>query len=136
MLHLCMFNFISDSMKKILFLMICLTSLIMYSCDNNKPTFTRAAIMSEDYVKVRMKYPAEVEFEGDRRGSENGTNEYDVFQKFTAKNAFGVKSSYVYKIHMIYKGGDWSDINNWTYDLLTIEDISTGEQSKYLSPAD
>ena len=92
--------------------------------------------MSEEFVSSRMKYPAEVEFDGDRRGAETSSNEYNVFQKFTAKNAFGVKSSYVYKIHMIYKTGDWADINNWTYDELTIEDISTGKQNVYRSPSD
>ncbi len=116
--------------------MVCLASLILYSCEDNKPTFTRAAIMSEEFVSSRMKYPAEVEFDGDRRGAETSSNEYNVFQKFTAKNAFGVKSSYVYKIHMIYKTGDWADINNWTYDELTIEDISTGKQNVYRSPSD
>lgn len=123
-------------MKKCLFFMVCFVTLILTACEDNKPTFTRAAIISEEFVSPRMKYPAEVKFDGDRRGSETSANEYDVFQKFTAKNAFGVKSSYVYKIHMIYKSGDWTDINSWTYNLLVIEDVSTGEQHKYNSPTD
>lgn len=123
-------------MKKCLFLTTYLVVLFLTACEDNKPTFARAAIISEDFVSPRMKYPAEVEFEGDRRGSETSPNEYDVYQKFTAKNAFGVKSSYVYKIHMVYKSGDWTDVNSWTYDSLIIEEISTGEQHKYNSPTD
>lgn len=122
-------------MKKYWYVLSLITLLIL-SCDDNKPTFIRAAIMSEDFVAPRMRYPAEVEFDGDRRGSEKSNNEYIVYQKFTAKNAFGVKDSYVYKIHMIYKSGDWTDINSWTYDLLTIENVSTGKQYKYYSPND
>ena len=125
---------LADSIS--LLLITCLIAVLLTSCEDNKPTFTRAAIISENFVSPRMKYPAEVEFEGDRRGSETSQNEYDVFQKFTAKNAFGVKSSYVYKIHMIYKSGDWTDVNSWTYDSLVIEEISTGEQHKYNSPTD
>ena len=117
--------------------MLMIFSTIFITCDDsNKASFTRAAIISEDFVTPRMRFPAEVEFDGDRRGSETSTNEYDVFQKFTAKNAFGVKVSYVYKIHMIYKSGDWADINNWTYNALIIEDISTGQQFRYSSPED
>lgn len=115
--------------------MLILLSLVSISCDDsNKSSFTRAAIISEEFVSPRMKFPAEVEYDGDYRGSETSTNEYDVFQKFTAKNSFGVKSSYIYKIHMIYKSGDWSDKNNWTYNSLIIEDVSSGEQFRYSSP--
>lgn len=121
-------------MKNVLPILLGLISLILVSCEDNKPTFTRAAIMSEDFVAARMRFPAEVEYDGDRRGSETGTNEYIVYQKFTSKNAYGVKVSYIYKIHMIYKFGDWTDINSWTYDSLIIEDIATGQQYKYYSP--
>lgn len=37
---------------------------------------------------------------------------------------------------MIYKSGDWTDVNSWTYDSLVIEEVSTGEQYKYNSPTD
>lgn len=124
-------------MKRLYFLLFCLLGLFVCSCDDsNKATFTRAAVISEGYVTQRLRFPEEVDFNGDYRGSETSKNEFDVYQKFTAKNAFGVKVSYVYKIHMIYKSGDWSDINNWTYDNLVIEDVSTGEQFRYNSPTD
>ena len=122
-------------MKKILFLMVALVAMI--ACDDLKqPSFTKAAIKSESFVSVRMKYPAEVEFDGDYRGCETGPNEYNVLQKFTAKNAFGVKSSYIYKINMLFKGGEWTEQSSWTYDKLIIEDLQTGEQYKFYSPDD
>lgn len=81
-------------MKNVLPILLGLISLILVSCEDNKPTFTRAAIMSEDFVTARMRFPVEVEYDGDRRGSETGTNEYSVYQKFTSKNTYGVKVSY------------------------------------------
>lgn len=124
-------------MRRYFYLILMLFSLVCVSCDDsNKPSFTRAAIISEEFVTTRMKFPSEVDFNGDRRGSETSKNEYDVLQKFTAKNAFGVKVSYVYKIHMIYKSGDWADKNNWTYNSLIIEDVSSGQQFRYNSPED
>lgn len=124
-------------MRKSMFFLLMIISLVSISCDDsNKPSFTRAAIISEEFVAPRMKFPAEVEFDGDRRGSETSANEYDVFQKFTAKNAFGVNVSYIYKIHMIYKSGDWTDKYSWTYNSLIIEDVSSGQQFRYNSPED
>lgn len=116
-------------MKKVLILLVLAFSIGVMA--QNKPTFTRAAIMSEEFVKPKMKYPEEVKFSGDRRGSEKAMNEYEVFQKFTAKNSFGVKSGYVYKIRMIYRGGDWTEKSSWKYQFLIIEDESTGKQTKY-----
>ncbi|MBQ6037320.1 MAG: hypothetical protein IJL37_01455 [Bacteroidaceae bacterium] len=118
---------------KILFIfLLFLGSFTLYSClDDEGGSITRAAIMSEDIVKEKMRYPAEVDFEGDRRGSETSTDTYTVYQKFTAKNGFGVKVSYVYKITMKYKGGDWTERSNWDYSNLVIEDVSTGEQVRY-----
>ncbi|WP_270899598.1 hypothetical protein [Bacteroides xylanisolvens] len=116
-------------MNKIIILVMLVLSCI--ACEDNKPTLTRAGIVSEDIVKEKMKFPDEVEFNGDYRGSEISENEFDVMQKFTAKNDFGVKSNYVYKIHMVYIQGEWTDKNNWSYSNLIIENSSTGEQHRY-----
>lgn len=37
---------------------------------------------------------------------------------------------------MIYKGGEWEEKDNWTYDLLIIEEANTGRQYKFTSPFD
>lgn len=116
-------------MKKVLILILLIMSVI--ACEDNKPTVTRAGIMSEDIVRGKMKFPDEVEFDNDYRGKEVSDKEFEVYQKFTAKNAFGVKSSYVYKIQMVYIGGEWTDSKNWSYDKLMIENIGTGQQNVY-----
>lgn len=97
---------------------------------------TKAGIMSEHFVKARLKNPEEVKFTGGYRGSEESNSKFMVYQKVSTKNDFGVRKSMVYKIHMIYKGGDWAEQKNWTYDLLIIEEVDTGKQYKYYSPND
>jgi hypothetical protein len=121
-------------MKRLLFLFFALISFL--SCEDKGATLTRAGIASEDFVKARLKYPAEAEFERDIRGESVSDSTFVVYQKFNAKNAFGVRSSYVYKVKMVYLGGDWTDTNNWTYSNLIIEDVGTGEKSIFLSPED
>lgn len=121
-------------MKRFLFLFFAL--IFFLGCENKSATLTRAGIASEDFVKARLKYPAEAEFERDIRGESVSDSTFVVYQKFNAKNAFGVRSSYVYKVKMIYLGGDWADINNWTYSNLIIEDVGTGEKSIFFSPED
>ena len=102
------------------------------SCEDNKPTLVRAGIISEHFVKYKMKFPEEVDFETDYRGEQLSECKFKVYQKFTAKNAFGVKSSYVYRAIMLYLGdGDWTDKNNLTCDELIIENVATGEQHRY-----
>lgn len=102
---------------------------VLVSCEDNKPTLIRAGIISEYFVRNKMRYPDEVDFETDYRGDKLSDNKFKVYQKFTAKNAFGVKSTYVYRAVMLYRGeGDWTDRNNWICDDLIIEDVATGEQ--------
>ncbi len=105
-----------------------ITGIIMFSCTDSKPDLIKATIMAHDFVKEKLFFPEEAEFKRDRIGSETSDNEYDIIQSFTAKNAFGVKISYKYKIHTIFHGGEWTDINNWSYTTLSIENTSTGEK--------
>ena len=121
-------------MKKIFFLFVALLSFV--ACQDEGATLNRAGIISENFVKDRLKFPAEVEFNKDIRGQELSDTTFIVYQKFNAKNAFGVKVSYVYKAKMVFLGGDWADINNWSYNQLIIENVSTGEQSVFYSPND
>lgn len=131
-----MFNFISDSMKKIMFLMMMLfmvPSMIIANSDEGV-NHRRAGIMSEEFVKQRMANPKETKFEGNVKGETVSSSKFIVYQKFTTKNDYGVIKSYVYKVSMIYRGGDWTELKNWTYDYLIIEDLGTGKQYKYNSP--
>ena len=120
-------------MKKCLFLLLMLISVNVMG---QEASLTRAGIMSEDFVKARLNNPEEVKFEGGYRGKEESPTKFMVYQKGYTKNDFGVKKSFVYKIHMIYKGGEWEEKDNWTYDLLIIEEANTGRQYKFTSPFD
>ena len=37
---------------------------------------------------------------------------------------------------MVYLGGKWEDIKNWTYKFLIIENLGTHEKEFFLSPQD
>ncbi len=91
--------------------------------------------MSEDFVKERLNYPATADFGRERvwePKNEEGTHGI-IMKKFTAQNVFGVPIQYVYKIYMMYSGGEWTDIDNWTYKYLIIEEIPSGKQD-YFTP--
>ncbi len=120
-------------MKKVLFLFIALISLM--SCEY-EVTLGSAGIIADDFVKERLNFPAEAEFEWSYVGDVTSDSTFTVYNQFTAKNAFGVRSTYVYKAKMVYLGGEWTDINNWTYTLLLIENSSTRKQAMYFSPND
>lgn len=82
---------------------------------------SKCSIMSQDFVKSKLKYPEEVNFEQMGYVHEREGVYAIILNKFTAKNGFGVEISYVYKIWLKFNGGDWSDINNWEYKKLIIE---------------
>ncbi|WP_278035914.1 hypothetical protein [Flavobacterium nitratireducens] len=95
-------------MKKILFLFL-LINLI--SCGNPEPN---PCLISEDFIKTDLNYPDEAEFSSfDCSTETNSDGSYTVLRKISAKNAFGVQSSYVYKVKLSFNGGDALDSNNW-----------------------
>lgn len=83
----------------------------------------RAAIIAQDIIK--SEFNSNCDFDDmDIRGEETDVaDRFKVYQKFSADG-----QDYVYKIFIQYKGGDWSDKNNWSYGTLTIENVLTGEQ--------
>ncbi|HNX89686.1 MAG TPA: hypothetical protein PKH58_11425 [Paludibacteraceae bacterium] len=91
----------------------------------------RCSIMAEDFVKSKLKYPNEVKFNTNQYVHEVEGSEAIVLNKFTAKNSFGVESNFVYKIWLSFNGGDWTEINNWSYSKLIIENSDTGEKQIY-----
>lgn len=118
-------------MKKTFFIYLSLIASILFaSCGGYEgASISRAGIMSEDYVEEKLMYPEEVVFSDDIRGEDLGNNKFKVLRKFTAKNTFGVKCSYVYKAIMVYSGnGEWVEPSNWTCTELVIEDVATGKQ--------
>ena len=107
-----------------LFLFCCLLGAIVNSCsDSTGANLERAAIIAQDIIKSEFNPDCDFD-DSDIRGEETDvTDRFKVFQKFSADG-----QDYVYKIFIQYKGGDWSDKNNWSYGTLTIENVATGEQ--------
>jgi hypothetical protein len=91
----------------------------------------KCALISEDFVKSKLKFPLESEFKTSAHIHEVEGNQAIVINKFTTKNAFGVTSEYVYKIWMTFNGGDWENVENWSYSKLIIENTATGEKQVF-----
>lgn len=93
------------------------------SSSDEGANLNRAAIIAQDIIK--SEFNSNCDFDDmDVRGEETDVaDRFKVYQKFSVDG-----QDYVYKIFIQYKGGDWSDKNNWTYGTLTIENVLTGEQ--------
>lgn len=92
---------------------------------------TKCAIISEDFVKSKMNFPKETKIKTSGHVHEVENGKAVILNKFTTKNAFGVEIEYVYKIWMSFTGGEWEDIENWSYSRLIIENTATGEQYEF-----
>lgn len=70
--------------------------------------------MSKDFIKKDLHYPNSADFSMiDCSVENNSDGSYTILRKVSAQNAFGVESSFVYKLTIGYKGGEWTDLNNW-----------------------
>lgn len=96
-------------MKKIILL---LSILLFLSCGSSEPN---PCLMSEDFIKKELAYPDEADFSSfDCSTESNPDGSYTILRKVSAKNAFGVQSSYIYKVTLSYNGGNTVDMGNWT----------------------
>ena len=106
-------------------MLFCITMLdsCVGSSSDEGANLNRAAIIAQDIIK--SEFNSNCDFDDmDVRGEETDVaDRFKVYQKFSVDG-----QDYVYKIFIQYKGGDWSDKNNWTYGTLTIENVLTGEQ--------
>ena len=121
-------------MKKILIIAVVLVASV--SC-NTAPKDASdkitSYVMAQDMIKEKFRFPEEVKFEQrDLIHEVDGPGECVLMGAVTAENAFGVRSRYIYKIWLIYSGGEWADSRNWSYSRLIIEDIATGKQETFI----
>jgi len=95
------------------------------SQENVDDWYRKASIIAQDIVQDKM---GKCDFEKLNYVGETTMveNRFKILQKFTYKG-----ESYVYRIYIQYKGGEWTNRNNWNYGELTIENSSTGEQVRY-----
>lgn len=122
-------------MKKYLFLIVLslMFASVIRAHSPERVDHQRASTVSEELVKQKMHYLTDIQFDGDVGGKSIKNYKFIVFQRFTGKDTRGVRRSYFYKTAMIYRGGEWENLENWTYDYLVIKDLETGEQHKYSS---
>lgn len=118
-------------MKKIILFLFVAFSLATYSQNDVYKDETKCYIAAQDFVKAKFKYSKEVKFVGNFFHETNGYGNAIVLGKVIAKNAFGVRSEYVYKIWLNHNGLDWTDKKNWTMTKLIIEDSATGKQQVF-----
>lgn len=104
---------------------------LLFGCSSNKITDSKCFVMAQDFVKKRFSYPNEADFHYDYIFEVESEQNYIVLGKVTAKNAFGVKSDYVYKIWLSYLGGEWTSTTSWSSKKLIIENTVTREQFVY-----
>ncbi|MFW2137120.1 hypothetical protein ACK2M7_12715 [Chryseobacterium sp. TY4] len=75
---------------------------------------TEAFMISQNYVKAHLNYPAESDFNFlPDFAEEQEPNLYRVVGSLSAKNAFGVKSEIQYLCRLKYLGGDPNKMENW-----------------------
>jgi|GEM_PF-4738828 hypothetical protein len=89
--------------------------------DSYKNEF-RCKITAQDFVKENLKYPQEAKFSNSFVYEENGYSKCIILGQVTAKNAYGTKSLYTFKIWMTHNGNEWTDIKNWELERLILED--------------
>lgn len=109
-------------MKKILFLFLLIFCFDVAAQDYSKEK-AKSFIIAQDFVKKQFKYPKETSFETLTVKHEH-LKPYTctVLGKVTAKNAFGVKTEYIYKIWLQYLGGEWTDTKNWIQVKIILEE--------------
>jgi hypothetical protein len=72
-------------------------------------------IISEDFIKQDLRHPSTADFSMfDCSTDKNSDGTYTILRKVAAKNSLGVESSFIYKVTLGFKGGNWVDMSNWT----------------------
>lgn len=119
-------------MKKLFLvaIMAMFCSVIFAQTDSYKNK-NRAFIIAQDFVKKKLNHPKEAKFYNDVVHETNGYSNCIVLGRVDAKNSFGVTTSYVYKIWLNHNGKEWTDINNWVFTKLIIENSNTEKQSVF-----
>lgn len=121
---------------KDLFLLLALWGLIgcVGTSENNvpddQPTLERAAVAAQAIVK--LKFLGECNFIPDIKGEETSIpGKFKVLQKFTSTRYGSDEEEFVYKMFIQHKGGDATNIYNWEFTELIIENTATGKQEIY-----
>jgi hypothetical protein len=123
-------------MKKLIFLAsiaITITSCSLgpqkfpdFSTTEGKNDFAqKASVISQYFVKQNLKSPSTANFPFNNYSwsDPNETNKSIIIKSYVdAQNEFGGLIRNTYVINIKYKGGDWSDTNNW--DMIDIKFVN------------
>lgn len=73
--------------------------------------------VAADFIKEDLNYPDESDISAfDCHSTIENNGSYTVLQKFSAKNAFGMQKTYIYKLNFIYLGGIEYDKSSWSLE--------------------
>ena len=82
---------------------------------------TEAFITAKSFMEIELKSPSTADFSNDYKFEYLGDSKMKIVSYVDAKNSFGAEIRTYYRITMIYNGGDWAELNNWTLDNLETE---------------
>lgn len=109
-------------MKKILFVLMLMFSISAFAQDYSKEK-SKSFVIAQDFVKKQFKHPKETTFEKLTVKHEHIKPYHcTVLGKVTGKNAYGIKTEYIYKIWLQYLGGEWAEIKNWKQEKIVLEE--------------
>ena len=85
-------------------------------------TDSQAYIISQNYVKEVLKAPATADFPfADYSHIKNDEDTHTVASYVDSENSFGANVRSNWTVTLTFKGGDWSDQNNWNLDRLIFD---------------
>jgi len=109
----------------------CVIFLFVKMCGSSSDTntvkdyHTQAAVQAQVYVKQKLKYPEEADFQIMGVHSnliDSAKNTYRVDGFVTSKNGFGVKSKLKYQCELSYLGGNVYTDSSWYLDKCEVEE--------------
>lgn len=81
----------------------------------------RCRVMAEEFVRRQTISPRSTRFRGGVVHEPINDNTVRVLGRFTTRNAHNVELSYHYRIIMRFRGGEWTNSNNWEVVSLEFE---------------
>ncbi len=87
-----------------------------------KPGESEAYIMSKHVVENVLKAPATADFPWAADKVVANGDTFNVLSHVDAQNAYGANLRNQWTTAMVYNGGEWTDLSNWTVLFLQIED--------------
>ena len=76
--------------------------------------------VAQGYVEKFLKSPSTAKFPPRANYTDLGNNQHKVESYVDSQNGFGAQIRSGYTVTMTYKGGEWSNINNWVIDEIII----------------